>query len=165
MGAGAVTWYQIVVFVHVISAIIWVGGIFFLGIIAVPAARTMQPQTRSHLLNELGSRFRAVGYTLLALLIITGTVQAVVYGATWENVLNGSFFKTHFGSRFGIKMLFFIAMLGVSIAHDFFVGPASVRAAQAGKDMTHLRKAASWLARLTALLALGVVLFAVLMVR
>lgn len=159
------TWYQFIVFIHVISAILWVGGIFFLGLVAVPAVRREEAQKRSELLTELGKRFRNIGYVLLGLLIVTGVIQAVVYGATISNVLDGSFFQTRFGSGFGKKMLFFVAMLVVTIAHDFFVGPASARAMQEGRSSDSLRKAASWLARLTALFALGVVAYAVMMVR
>ena len=79
-------------------------------------------------LNEIGRRFRNIGYVLLGILILTGVIQAIHHGATIENVLDGSFFQTTFGSRFGKKMLFFISMLAVSIAHDFFLGPATIRA-------------------------------------
>lgn len=159
------TWYSLVVLIHVLSAIIWVGGILFMALVAVPSVRRLQPATRTEFLGDIGERFRNIGYILLVVLVITGVIQAIHFGATLENVLNGSFFQTPFGSKFAKKMLFFVAMLGVSIAHDFFVGPASVRAAQAGQETERLRKAASWLARLTGLLALGVVFYAVLMVR
>lgn len=159
------TWYGVVVLIHVLSAIIWVGGILFIALVAVPAVRRLEPVARAEFLNDIGGRFRNIGYFLLCVLIITGVIQAIHFGATIENVLDGSFFQTPFGSRFGKKMLFFVAMLAVSIAHDFFLGPAAVRAAQAGQDTERLRKAASWLARITGLLALGVVYYAVLMVR
>lgn len=158
-------WYQLVVYVHVLSAIGWVGGILFLGLIAVPALRRLEPGQRAQLLNVLGTRFRNVGYTLLLLLLITGVIQSVFHGATVANVLDGSFFSTHFGRNLGMKLLFIALMLVVSISHDFFVGPASVRATEAGQDTTRLRKTASWLARITALLALIVIAYAVRLVR
>lgn len=159
------TWYSILVLIHVLGAIIWVGGILFIALVAVPSVRRMQSDVRMEFLNEIGRRFRNIGYVLLGILILTGVIQAIHHGATIENVLDGSFFQTTFGSRFGKKMLFFISMLAVSIAHDFFLGPATIRAARAGQDTEPLRKAASWLARITGLLALGVVYHAVLMVR
>ena len=159
------TWYQFVVIVHVVCATMWVGGILFLGLVAVPAIRRMQPAARAELLGALGRRFRAIGYVLLGVLIVTGVVQSAFRGATIANVLDGTFFQQPFGATLGRKLLFFVAMLAVSIVHDFIVGPASVRAARAGRETERLRKAASWLARLTAVLALLVVAYAVLLVR
>lgn len=159
------TWYQAIVFIHIISAVIWVGGIFFLGLIAVPAVRRLQPEPRHNLMMELGLRFRNIGYTLLVVLIITGVIQAGAHGATVTNVLNGTFFQTRFGATLGAKLLFFVAMLAVSITHDFIVGPASVRAGLVGPESDRLRRLASWLARLTAVLALGVLAYATLLVR
>lgn len=159
------SWYQLVVFIHVISAIMWVGGILFLGVVAVPAVRRLQSETRSVLMSELGRRFRNIGYTLLGVLIVTGVIQAWVHGATVTNVLNGSFFQSRFGATLGAKLIFVLLMLGVSVVHDFVVGPASVRASQEGRETESLRKTASWLARLTALLALAVIAYAVMLVR
>lgn len=160
------SWYKVVVYIHIISAIGWVGGILFLGLVAAPAARNLDDEHRSLIMNDLGSRFVKVGYTLLAVLAITGIIQAGHYGATVTTFLNGSFFTAHeFGRRLGLKLLFIVLMLGVSVSHDFYVGPAAVRAAQAGKDTAKLRKIASWLARLTALLALIVIAYAMMLVR
>ncbi len=159
------SWYQLVVFIHVISAVMWVGGILFLGIVAVPAVRRLQSETRSALMSDLGRRFRNVGYTLLGVLVITGVFQSWAHGATVANVLNGTFFATPFGSTLGTKLIYVLLMLCVSVVHDFVVGPASVRAASEGRETESLRKTASWLARLTALLALAVVAYAVMLVR
>lgn len=117
-------------------------------------------------MNELGLRFVKIGYTLLGVLAITGIVQAWFHGATVANILNGSFFTmSTFGRRLGLKLLFILLMLGVSISHDFYVGPAAIRAVQEGRDPTRLRKIASWLARITAVLALIVIAYAMLLVR
>lgn len=159
------TWYQLTVYIHVISAIGWVGGILFLGLVAVPAIRRLDDKKRSALMNDLGNRFRSVGYVLLVILLITGVIQAIAHGATVANVINGTFWRTPFGTNLGLKLIFIVLMLGVSISHDFFVGPASIRASDSGHDATRLRKTASWLARITALLALIVVAYAVKLVR
>lgn len=159
------TWYKFIVYVHIIAAIGWVGGILFLGLVAAPAVRRLEDKHRAEVMNEFGVRFRAIGYTLLAILAATGVIQAAFHGATVANVLNGQFFQTSFGRTLGMKLLFIVAMVGVSVAHDFYVGPAAVRIAEAGHDTARLRKIASWLARITALLALIVVAYASLLVR
>lgn len=159
------TWYQVVVYIHILSAIIWVGGIMFLALVAVPAARRLQPDLRATLLSELGRRFRRIGYWLLAVLVLTGGIQIYARGATLANLTDGSFFQSRFGALLKVKLLLFLTMLVVSITHDFFVGPASTRALSAGEDTRRLRKTASWLARVTALLALAVVAYAVKLIR
>lgn len=159
------TFYKFLVYLHILGAIGWVGGILFLGLVAVPAVRKFDDDSRSRVINELGSRFRTVGYALLGLLAVTGIVQSAYHGATVANVLSGRFFQTSFGRTLALKLLFIALMVGVSVAHDFFIGPAAVRASDAGQDPTRLRKTASWLARITALLALIVVALASLLVR
>lgn len=159
------TLYKFIVYVHIIGAIGWVGGILFLGLVAAPAARKLDDENRVNIINEIGNRFRTIGYTLLGILAVTGIVQSAFHGATVANVLNGHFFQTSFGRTLGMKLMFIVLMVGVSVAHDFFVGPAAVRLGQAGHDTARLRKIASWLARITALLALIVVAYASLLVR
>jgi quercetin dioxygenase-like cupin family protein len=39
--------YQLSVLVHILSAIIWVGGIFFLALVVVPVARRLPPADRT----------------------------------------------------------------------------------------------------------------------
>lgn len=164
-GALPLTWYRIIVYIHIVSAIIWVGGILFLGLVAAPAVRRLSDAKRTDIMDDIGRRFRTIGYTLLVVLAITGIIQAWVHGATITNVINGTFFATRFGARLGLKLLFIAAMLAVSIVHDFYIGPQSVRVARAGQDASHLRKIASWLARLTALFALIVIAYAMVLVR
>lgn len=159
------SWYQVLVFLHVIGAVIWVGGILFLGFVAVPATRKMPIHERGELLDNLGRRFRNLGYWVLVLLVVTGTIQAGRHGATWANALDGSFFRTRFGAFLGLKLIFFTLMVITSSIHDFYIGPASADALAAGHSSDRLRKTASWLARITALLAILVVLYATRLVR
>ncbi|HEY8449437.1 MAG TPA: hypothetical protein VIL95_03060 [Bacillota bacterium] len=45
------TWYHAVVSVHVLSAVLWVGGILFLSVVAVPVLRRLEPGTRARRLR------------------------------------------------------------------------------------------------------------------
>lgn len=159
------TWYLLSVFLHVFSAMIWVGGIFFLAIVAVPAARRFSPDERSRLVTLLGRRFRAIGWAALLVLIVTGLINVGFRGATWQNVVSGEYFITPFGSRLAVKLGVVLLMIAVSGTHDWLIGPLTSRRSEAGQDITGLRRLASWLARATGLLAALIVLLAVLMVR
>ena len=160
------TWYHWVVFIHVMSAMLWVGGIFFVSLVAVPVARGLDERERTTLMSQLGRRFRTVGWWLLAVLWTTGLIQMHIRGATVANVLDGTFFtRNEFGRIMGSKLLLVLVMMGISLIHDFVVGPRAAEVAAAGGDPRQLRRVAAWLGRINALLALGIVGHAVVMVR
>ncbi|HEY8393404.1 MAG TPA: DUF4149 domain-containing protein [Thermaerobacter sp.] len=159
------TWYKAVVFLHIMSAMFWVGGILFLSLVIVPAARRYDDATRSRLLVDVGRRFRVAGWIALGVLALTGLIQMSARGATASNVLDGSFFSGPFGRVLGTKLIFVLLMVLATAVHDFVAGPAAERAAQEGGDPRRLRRTAGWLARVTALLALIVVALAVDLVR
>ncbi|PZN06282.1 CopD family protein [Thermaerobacter composti] len=157
--------YELVVFVHVLAAMVWVGGILFLSLVVVPASRRYPADVRARLFADVGRRFRVVGWTALAILAVTGAVQMAARGATLANVMDGSFFQTPWGRILGAKLLAVSLMMLLTAMHDFVAGPAAERAARAGGDPERLRRRAGRLARVTAILALIVVFLAVQLVR
>lgn len=157
--------YRIALITHVLSAIIWVGGVFFMGMIAVPAARKLTPNLKREILTDLGHRFRTVGWTALTLLIITGSYIIWYWGARWETLLDLSFFQAPHTRKLGYKLILVTAMLIISAIHDWYLGP---RAAQPDLDPTtteRYRKLASYLGRLTAILVLFIVILATYVAR
>lgn len=166
--------YHLSVLVHILSTIIWVGGILFLALVVVPVARRLPPADRAALVTAVGSRFRTIGWSCLALLVITGLINLHYRGVTWGSIVSGEIFATLFGRLVVAKVTLVATMIAVSAVHDFVVGPASARAhAQAGvcpspeaqTAIAALRRRASWLGRVTALLALTIVAVAVALVR
>ena len=157
---------QLSVLLHILAALVWVGGMFFVALVAVPVARRRPPEERVALLDALGRRFRAVGWAAIAVLLVTGTANVALRGVTWEAVVSGQLLGTAFGQLLAAKLLAVLAMLGLSAWHDFGVGPASTRAG--GADPVRaagLRRRASWIGRANATLALAVVALAVFLVR
>lgn len=162
--------YQLGVFVHILGAIVWVGGMLFLALVAVPALGPLAGPERARLLAGLGRRFRTVGWIAVALLLVTGLFNSAFRGVTWESLASGRLFESWFGRAFAIKLALVATMLIISVLHDFVVGPASVRALEGAdpttdSDAARLRRQASWLARVNTLLALLVVGLAVALVR
>ncbi len=78
-----------------------------------------------------------------------------------------------FGQTVMMKLGVFTAVLATSIAHDFVVGPRAARALASSSEAgapalaaaTRLRRQASWLGRINAVLALALVALAVMLVR
>lgn len=158
--------YRASVFIHIVSAAIWVGGMFFLALVVVPVARRLPPAERGALLGALGRRFRAVGWICIALPIATGSVNSAYRGVRLESIASGRLFGDQFGRLLAAKLALVAVMLALSVAHDFVVGPASVRALAcatglAAGHVAALRRRASWLARLDTLLALLAIALAV----
>ncbi|MCC7105335.1 MAG: DUF4149 domain-containing protein [Chloroflexi bacterium] len=169
-GRSGNTMYQLSVYIHIVSAMVWVGGMFFVALIAVPVARQLPPNERGALLSALGVKFRTVGWVAIVLLVVTGITNASFRGVTLESIGSGQVFLSSFGRLLAAKVVLVAVMIVISAIHDFVIGPASTRATERASEATlgeveRLRRQASWLARLNGLLALVVVGLGVLLVR
>ena len=160
--------YQISVFIHVLSAIGWVGGMLFLALVVVPATRPLPPAERAALIDTVGRRFRPIGWSCIALLVVTGLIISGYRGITWEAVTSGQVLEHQFGRLLSLKVGLVVVMTVLSLVHDLVIGPASTRAHERRDHpdrIARLRRVALWMARLSLLLALAIVALAVALVR
>lgn len=151
------------VFIHVISACVWVGGMLFLILAFIPGIKN-QPD-KVDIIAKVSLKFRTVGTIALALLLITGIIQLEFRGVEWSIAY---FTETHFGRIAGLKILVFIGIIGVSLVHDYYLGNLAVEAWK--KNPTELRtlklrNLSRLLGRVSFLLALIAVFLGVIMVR
>jgi putative copper export protein len=156
--------YQLSVFLHILSAIVWIGGMLFLALVIVPATRGLPPPDRSALFSAVGRRFRAVGWVCIGLLLLTGIVNSAYRGVTLDNVLTAELWTSPFGRVLSLKLAVVAVMLTLSLYHDFVIGPRSVRVTT-GPQAQQLRRLASYVGRIEAILALIVVALAIMLVR
>jgi uncharacterized membrane protein len=160
--------YLISVWIHVLAAATWIGSMVFLAAVLVPTLRRRgDPALTAELMHGAGRKLRVVGWTSFALLLATGTVSLAYRDYGWED-LAGRLWQGGFGLAFACKMTLFGLVLLLSALHDFWLGPLAGRVAREGTEAgaaERLRQLASWMGRLNLLLALGIVLFAVFMVR
>ena len=181
--------YQVSVFLHIVSAIIWVGGMLFLALVVVPATRTVPAAERAALFGVLGRRFRTVGWACIATLLVTGTINLTYRGVTLENLFARELWASSFGAALALKLGVVALLLALSVYHDFVIGPRSVRALarhpgaglQAGPgappavaapspagpsaEAQRLRRRASLVGRAEAILALAAVALGIMLVR
>jgi copper resistance protein D len=170
--------YQLSVFVHILSAIIWIGGMLFVALVVVPATRSLPPSERAALFSTVGRRFRTVGWVCIGALLVTGVVNVAYRGVTWENLFTIALWGSPFGVTLALKLGVVAIMLGLSAYHDFVIGPRSVRlssgpagrSAMASSDgrlaaAQRARRAASLIGRVEAILALIVLALAIMLVR
>lgn len=159
--------YYLNVTIHVIAALIWLGGMFFLALVGAPVLRAVQPpELRADLFRQLGERFRTVGWGAIAILLVTGTINLYYRGllslSLWTS---GDFWSLPLGRALAWKMGAVAAMLLFSATHDFITGPAASRAAPGSPAALRARRQAAWLARINALVGLVVVVAAVRLAR
>jgi uncharacterized membrane protein len=129
--------------IHVLSAITWVGGMLFIALVLVPVARALgDPALRTRLVRDTGRRFRTIGWIALGLLVVTGLVNL------WFRP-----FLLH-SPRFHWKLGLVVLALILGAFHDFVLGP---RAGAPGADPS-LRLRASWIARVNLVVAVVIVL-------
>lgn len=160
--------YVLSVFVHILAATIWVGGMLFLVFVVVPLLRRGDRAQAAAFLHAAGVRFRTVGWACFAILLVTGTFQLYARGVGLSTLVEPAFWHSPFGKAVAVKLVLFILILAISALHDFIVGPRATLAVQADPDSPAsqaLRRQASWLGRLNALLALALVFTGVTLVR
>jgi len=161
--------YNLVVLIHVLATIIWLGGMFFIAIVMVPVLRRLEPpQKRIEVLSATATRFRMVSWIAILVILITGVLNAVNRGVTLKAISNGEFFSSYFGKILILKLILVLAMLVLSAIHDFILGPRLIELLNSGNpdSFTKLqknRRYVSWLARINALLGILVVACAVML--
>jgi uncharacterized membrane protein len=162
------TLYVFSVFLHILAAIVWIGGALFLVFVLVPVIR--RPELRQHapvLLTLSGKRFKAVGWGTLVVLVITGLINLHCRGML-ATMAAPEFWDTSMGQVLALKLVLVTLILTMSVVHDFYVGPKAVQLMREAPDSDQtkrFRAAASWMGRINVLLGLVVVLLGVMLVR
>lgn len=163
------TWYVVSVWLHIVAASLWVGGMLFLVLVLVPALRRLADRRMAvQLIRDTGRQFRTVGWVTLAVLVVTGTTNLLARGMGWEILRSGAFWCSSFGAVLAFKLGVVVLILGLSAVHDFRVGPRAseaLRVNPADPAALRLRALATWFGRLNLVLALVVVACGVMLVR
>lgn len=153
--------------VHVLAALVWLGGMFFLALVGAPVLRAVEnAELRQRLFDQLGYRFRSVGWMALGVLFVTGLVNLHFRGAlslaVWSDP---NWLRSSFGITLIIKLAAFVVMLVVEGYHDFVLGPRAGRVQAGSPESLALRRQASLYARISAIAGLIIVLAAVRLAR
>lgn len=161
--------YVISMWLHILAAATWIGGMVFLVLVLLPVTRRAEYRgAAAGLINWTGVRFRFVGWVCFGLLIVSGTVNLLYRGIGWAELTGSEFWAGGFGRAFGLKMILVAVILAGSAIHDFYMGPKATEAWQSDPTSPRarsLRRQATMFGRVNMLLALAVVILAVIMVR
>ena len=160
--------YLASVTVHLLAAMFWLGGMFFLGVVGAPFLRRLEPpELRQQVFHGLGVRFRTLGWWSVAVLIATGVLNLRLRGwLAWDGALGSpAFWATATGRALAWKLGIVATMLVVSAVHDFVLGPRAGLAAPGSPEALALRRQAAWAARFNALAGVALVVAAVRLAR
>lgn len=161
-------WYELAVWLHILSAAVWVGGIAFLVLIVVPWLRRGDTRQAAALLSATGHRFRTIAWICFGVFVVTGSFCLWVRGVRADNFVQIDWLRTPFGSVVVLKLGLFAVIVLISLVHDFLIGPMATKAMEQDpkSNRTHrLRRTATALGRINATLALIIVFVGVMLVR
>jgi uncharacterized membrane protein len=154
----------ILVWIHLVAATFWVGGMLFLSLVAVPLLKQdPDPHSAQRGFVNLARRFRTFVWGALSLLVVTGSVLL-------GNVVHSSAPLSSWPPIVITKLTLVLMLVVVSLMHDRIIGP-KVRtlkqkvSSELSTGETLLLRISPLLGRLTLFLGLGVLLAAVIMVR
>lgn len=161
------SFYHLNVTVHLLAALLWLGGMFFLAAVGAPVLRKVEdPALRSRLFRALGVQFRWVGWICIAVLLVTGVGNLHFRGLmSWEILGDPSFWSGTYGRALGWKLAAVTVMVVVSAVHDFWLGPKAGELRAGSAEARRARRWASWLARVNALVGILLVFVAVRLAR
>lgn len=151
--------YQFSVFLHIVCASFWIGGMLFLPLVVLPGIKDHPDKVE--ILYKTGMRFRTLGWITLILLLITGLGNAWLRGLP---VSFSFFFEEGYGKWMGIKILFFAIMLAISGVHDFFIGGKAIEGMRRGEG-GRFRQVARWSGRLNLLISLILAFIGIMLSR
>lgn len=160
--------YILSVYLHVLAAITWIGGMFFLVLVVVPWLRRGDRQKGAMFLRETGIQFRNVGWACFGILLVTGTFQLYFRGVGLTDFVRPEWLHSSFGRTVILKLGVFALVLISSVVHDFFLGPRATIAVEKdprSAEAERFRRQASLLGRANVIFALLLVAFGVMLVR
>lgn len=150
------TWYYISVWLHIIGGAFWIGGMLFLPLVLLPGIK--DHPDRRNLLMATGLKFRFYGYIVLSMMLITGLLNIYLRGISfsWQ-----FFTESRYGALVSFKILLFVLIILVSLAHDLLAGKKAMEQMQNGK----IKLIARWSGRILLLISLIMAYLGVLISR
>jgi len=154
----------LLVWLHLLAAISWIGGTIFLSVVLVPVLKREPFASQKALLfRTIAMRFRVVVWGAIAALLLTGPLLLHQRGipiadpSGWPMVLV-------------VKLGLVAILLLLTLTHDLIIGPRVGRIVQLPtKSRTRFDHSlvlwSPWVARFSLVLALAVLLAAVVLVR
>ena len=109
-----------VLWIHVIAAVVWVGGNLILAMVIVPHFRqSLPPVERIKLLTQIGKRFEPVVWGCIGVLFFTGIVN--IFSSV--DIRSPSPIFDAFMRTLLIKILLFFVLIILTVLHSMIFAP------------------------------------------
>jgi uncharacterized membrane protein len=105
---------NVFVIVHLLAAMVWVGGTVALVFVGVPAIRMLEGEPRGRAMRALGLRWRPLGYGALLVAALTGVMLAA---HDWSRG------RSPFQTVLWVKVALAACLVVVSYLHNYVLGP------------------------------------------
>ena len=129
---------------HVLAITLWIGPQVFLFVAAVPAIRTIEDAgVKARVMRVLTARFAWLGWTAMAVIIITGITNLFVAAGDLPGQSAGDLLSSDFRfTRIFWEKMFLVAVaLVLTAVHTFSIGPRQLRLMEdASADEAELRR-------------------------
>ncbi len=149
---------KVALFIHVISAVFWIGGMLFITLVIAPFLSTIPDrEEKSRIYQFVGKKYRFLGWIAIILLLVTGpTVLYLIYGVAPQRMFSSPFHTSPLGTALSVKLSFVILIVISSLVHDFWLGPKA-------RSSPKFSKYAKIFGRSNLVIALLIVIFAVIL--
>jgi uncharacterized membrane protein len=118
---------EVVVVIHLLAAMVWVGGSVVLVFAGVPAIRILEGEPRQRAMREIGRRWRSVGYPALLVVAVTGVPLAQ------HDYEEG---RSPFQTVLWVKVGLSVGLVLASYVHNYVLGPRLQREIREGRAQT-----------------------------
>ena len=119
--------------IHVIAAVVWIGGNLVLAMVIVPYFRqNLPPVQRIRLLTQIGKRYEPIVWGCVGILIFTGLINvfnAIGLTTSTDSAIVSSFMRTLF-----IKLMLFVVLVILTSLHSLVYGPKLTKAIETLDD-------------------------------
>src|SRR5215467_8224695 len=163
--------YQLNVWIHIVMAAVWVGGLIYTASVVVPYAVDKEAEERQRILRSFGRRFRWIGWGSIVVLILTGLGNLTLRYSPirLRQLFNGEAFDPNKVDGFIAvwlpwKLMLVALMIVLMLFHDI----TSMRAARrytGPADAAPGNRAGSRAAALATLVAIAILYVSVRLVR
>lgn len=127
--------WNLVRFLHVLGVSVWLGGMLFLGLIAVPAARASGDQGAARrLITAVARRFGVLGGAAWVVILMTGGALMSHRDVSFADLTD-----TDYGQKILAKLVLLLLVGVAVVVHGMWQGPRVRRAEESG-DAAQARK-------------------------
>lgn len=118
--------YQLNVWIHIVMATVWTGGLIYTAAVVIPYAVSKQGDERQQIIRGLARRFRRIGWASIFVLALTGIVNIYYRTANYTAPSGDEVVATAAGIQFDpsffrwlvIKLLLVVFMVALMLFHD-----------------------------------------------